>query len=157
MLSDWLTKSMIAASKTFATTQWCTSNLSKTFTFYHGWRLRLFCSITYKLISCAASCCLTAVGEISDFPSVCKERYHHTTQSRTVEGYIWQTEIRQRRGDFLPIMAYSRSLRPRGVPFSGLGISKSRDVNGWSLWKGWESVRLSLRSVKWTKRANNFI
>ena len=41
LLSDWLTKSMIAGSKTFATTQKCTSNLSKTFTFYHGLEVKV--------------------------------------------------------------------------------------------------------------------
>ena len=65
-------------------------------------RLRLFCPITCKLISCAASCRLTAVRrEISDFPSVCKERYHHATQSRTAEGYLADYDKTPERG-FLP-------------------------------------------------------
>ena len=47
-------------------------------------------------------------------------------------------------GELLPMMAYTRRLRPKGVSFQASGIWKGRDSTCWSIWRGREICHLGL-------------
>ena len=44
----------------------------------------------------------------------------------------------------LPMMGYTRRLRPKGVPFFGFRYMKGRDFTSWSIWKGSEISHFGL-------------